>query len=219
MTDVPENYRRILGRIGEAAARSGRSPESIRLLGVTKRVDPGRILEAIDCGLTEIGENRVQEAESKFPLLALKGVTRHLVGHLQSNKSRRAIDLFSVIQSVDRVELAERLDRIAETRLPVLIQMKLGSEETKSGVPEDRLQPLVDAIRASERLELQGLMGIPPYCEDPEQARPYFRQLKRRTTELGLTETSMGMSHDFEVAIEEGATLVRIGTALFGARS
>lgn len=219
MTDVAENYRRILGRMGEAAARSGRSPESIRLLGVIKRVHPDRIREAIDCGLTEIGENRIQEAESKFPLLALDGVTRHLIGHLQSNKARKAIGLFSVIQSVDRVELAERLDRIAEARVSVLIQMKLGAEETKSGVPEDALQPVVDAVRAAERLDLKGLMGIPPYCEDPEQARPYFKQLRSKTRELGLTETSMGMSHDFEVAIEEGSTLVRIGTSLFGARS
>jgi hypothetical protein len=216
MTSVSENYRRILARIGEASDRSGRSPESVRLIGVTKRVPVGRIREAIDCGLDQIGENRIQEAEAKFPLLEGAPITRHFIGHLQSNKAGKALELFSCIQTIDSVALAGRLNRLATGSVRVMVQMRLGDEESKSGVPEHELSRVVDAVRSAEKLDLVGLMGIPPFLENPEKVRPFFRRLKQCATELDLAEVSMGMSHDFETAIEEGATMVRVGTALFG---
>lgn len=218
MTPVAENYRRVMERIGEAAARSGRSRDSLRLIGVTKRVDVDRIREAVDCGLAEIGENRVQEAQTKIPFLDRPGVICHLIGHLQSNKAKKALDLFTWIQTVDSVALAERLDRLAGHPVHVLIQVKLGDEATKAGVDENALPALIDAVRNSEHLCLDGLMGIPPFSEDVEQVRPYFRRLREQAAEFSLPEVSMGMSHDFETAIEEGATMVRVGTALFGER-
>jgi pyridoxal phosphate enzyme (YggS family) len=218
MTDLAGNLASILDRIGEAALRSGRGPESVRLIGVTKRVTIERIREAIDCGLTDIGENRVQEAESKLPFLERTGVTCHLIGHLQSNKARKALDLFSRIQTIDSTELVERLDRLAATPVGVLIQMKLGDETTKAGVAGGHLPQLVEKVRATRNLRLEGLMGIPPFFEDIEQVRPYFRQLRKRAEDFSLATVSMGMSHDFEVAIEEGATMVRVGTLLFGER-
>jgi hypothetical protein len=218
MTPVSENLRRIRDRIGGAAVRAGRDPETIRLIGVTKRVSVERIREAIDAGLRDLGENRVQEAESKFPDLDLGDVSTHLIGHLQSNKARKAVHLFSTIQTVDSADLARRLDSLAPGPLRVLIQMKLGDETSKSGVTGTAFEDTLAAVRAGTRLELAGLMGIPPYDDDPGQVRPYFRQLRDAADSLHLQEVSMGMSHDFEVAIEEGATMVRIGTALFGER-
>jgi pyridoxal phosphate enzyme (YggS family) len=217
-TALEENYRRVRDRIGEAALRSGRRPESVRLVGVTKKIGVDRVREAIGLGLTEIGENRVQEAEAKLPHLSDLEVRCHLIGHLQSNKAKTAVRLFSCIQSVDSVGLAERLERLVSGALQVFVQVKLGDEATKSGVEADQLQALIDRLRAMSRLRLVGLMGIPPFFPDPDRVRPYFRQLRDSAEQAGLPEVSMGMSHDFEVAIEEGATLVRIGTALFGAR-
>ena len=219
MNTVRENYRRLLDRIGEASVRSGRDPESVRLIGVTKRVDPSRIREAVDCGLREIGENRVQEAEQKLPLLEGSPVRCHLIGHLQANKAGKALTLFSYIQSLDSIALAQRLARLSKKTLPVLIQVKLGDEESKTGVTECQLDPLIEAVGSLENLELQGLMTIPPLFTDAEDVRPYFQRLRQLAAERSLPEVSMGMSHDFEIAIEEGATMVRVGTALFGERT
>ena len=218
MSQISENYSRLLERIGEAALRVDRDPASVRLVGVTKRVEVKRIQEAIDIGLSDIGENRLQEAEEKIPLLHGTSVQAHFIGHLQANKARKAVRLFSCIQSVDSVSLAQRLDQHAVRPLMVLIQVKLEDEASKTGVLESDLPQLIDAIQASNNLDLQGLMSIPPFFETAEDVRPYFRRLRQKAQEFALGELSMGMSHDFEVAIEEGATMVRVGTALFGDR-
>jgi pyridoxal phosphate enzyme (YggS family) len=224
MSQIGENYERLLERIGEAALRVGRDPASIRLVGVTKRVDVARIQEAIDSGLSDIGENRVQEAEEKIPLLQRRqglhgtAVRTHFIGHLQANKVKKAVGLFSCIQSVDSISLAQRLDHLAPERLSVLIQVKLGDEDSKTGILESELPQLIDAIQRSENLDLRGLMTIPLFIETVEELRPYFRRLRQKAHEFALPELSMGMSHDFEIAIEEGATIIRVGTALFGDR-
>lgn len=219
MSQVRENYRRLLDRIGEASLRSGRKPEAVRLIGVSKRVTVERVREAVEAGLTNIGENRVQEAQEKFSLMSDLSVTRHLIGHLQSNKARSALQLFSWIQSLDSRSLARRLDRLAPEPTPVLIQVKLASENTKAGAEESDLAGLVETVRSAENLQLRGLMAIPPFFPDGEQMRPYFARLRGLAERYGVVEISMGMSHDFEIAIEEGATMVRVGTALFGERA
>jgi pyridoxal phosphate enzyme (YggS family) len=218
MRSVGENYRQLLDRIGEAALRSDRQPESVRLIGVTKRVSLERVQEAINCGLTDIGENRVQEAEQKIPLLASSNVTFHFIGHLQANKARKAVQLFNYIQSVDSPSLARRLDKLAAHPIEVMIQVKLEEEPSKDGILESALPGLIESVRASDHLTLMGLMTVPPFFEQAEAVRPYFRRLRASADSFGLTEVSMGMSRDFEIAIEEGATMVRIGTALFGTR-
>ncbi len=222
MSSVGENYRLLLERIEKAAMRVGRDPAGVRLIGVSKRVEVERIREAIRYGLTDIGENRVQEADEKIPQLdeALDGgrVQCHLIGHLQANKAAKALGLFSWIQSVDSSALAQRLDRLTIGRLRVLIQVKLEEEPSKAGVARADLPRLIDVIQASEKLDLRGLMTIPPFLENPEDVRPYFRELRQTGQGFSLPELSMGMSHDFEIAIEEGATMVRVGTALFGER-
>ena len=183
---------------------------------------------AYEAGLRVFGENRVQERESKSAALADLEATWHLIGHLQSNKARRAAQLFSRVDSVDDAALASKLDAAAAEfgkRLPVLIEVNLGGEATKSGVPPEHVESLVDRIAALAHLELRGLMSVPPFFEQPEQVRPYFAKLRALRDNLAvrsgmaLPALSMGMSHDFEVAIEEGATEIRIGSALFGARA
>jgi PLP dependent protein len=218
MSDVGENCRRVLQRIHDAAARSGRDPASIRLIAVTKTVPPGHIREAIECGIRDIGENRLQEALPKFEALAGIPFTKHFIGHLQTNKAKKVIENFDWVQCVDRLELARKLDQIAAKPLPVLIEVKLHEEPNKSGVAEPMLPLLVEECTALERLQLRGLMAIPPYFENGEEVRPYFRKLRELSNRFEVPELSMGMSHDFEVAIEEGATMVRIGSALFGER-
>ncbi len=213
----------------QAALRRAQRTDGITLVAVTKLVDPERIAEAYRCGIRHFGENRVQEAAEKRRFLSLPEATWHLVGHLQSNKARHALELFDWIQSVDSVALAERLNRLAAAagrRVAVLIQVNLGNEPSKQGVSEEGLLPLVECTAALPHLDLRGLMCLPPYFDDPEQVRPYFRRLAelrerlapRVTSGVNLRELSMGMSHDFEVAIEEGATMIRVGTALFGPR-
>lgn len=181
-------------------------------------------------GLIDFGENRVQEAETKIPQIARDGVRWHLIGHLQSNKARRAVELFDVIHSVDSVALAQRLERICDElgreELPVLIQVDLGHEATKTGIEERNVPQLVDALQGCRRLRLKGLMTLPPFFESSEKVRPYFRRLRELRDQLharnafgdSVGELSMGMTHDFEVAIAEGATIVRVGTAIFGER-
>jgi pyridoxal phosphate enzyme (YggS family) len=222
-------------RINTAATRSGRSSEDVTLIAISKTHPASLIRNLIELGATDLGENRVREAEEKIPQLGQTNVRWHLVGHLQANKARRALNLFDVIHSLDSVDLARRLDRlcieVGRQSLPLLIQVDLGHEETKTGIGEQDLSQLAETVQQLKRLELIGLMTLPPFFDDPEQARPYFRRLRELRDELARNgafgepggerkgELSMGMTHDFEVAIEEGATMVRIGTAIFGERN
>jgi PLP dependent protein len=221
MTGIAGNYQGIVERIGNAARRVGRTPESVQLIAVTKTVSPDRIREAAACGVKHIGENRVQEALSKRADLKDTGLTWHFIGHLQTNKARKVVENFDWIHSLDRLEAGEALARCLSDRppLPVLVEVKLQDEANKSGAHENDLVNLIPALRRLDSLQLRGLMAVPPPVEDPELARPFFRRLRRMAEDFGLTELSMGMTHDFEVAVEEGATMVRIGTGLFGVRS
>lgn len=217
----------IFRKMSHAAMRAGRNPESIKLIAVTKTVDIETIKEAIDAGLRVFGENRVQEALRKVRSEELgvraEKIEWHLIGHLQKNKAKYAVQLFDLIHTVDSIELAEQLNKQAEKIGKVqriLVQVKLSEEETKHGVPEEELMPLLKKISGLKNLKLEGLMTIPPYFENSEEARPYFRKLREIRDAINLSfELSMGMSNDFEVAIEEGATMVRIGTAIFGMRN
>jgi pyridoxal phosphate enzyme (YggS family) len=218
----------ILRRIDAAAGRVGRDASTVRLLGVTKTVEPAKIREAFDAGLKLFGENYLQEAFSKMDRLP-SDVEWHMIGHLQSNKARRAVDAFAMIQSLDRPSLGEELQKAAaarDIRMPVLLQVNLGDEATKSGCGAEALEALARRTSGWPNLLVKGLMALPPYLEDPEEVRPYFRRLKELAERLAklklpgveMKELSMGMSHDFEVAVEEGATIVRVGSALFGER-
>ena len=215
---VRERLLDVRGRIERAAARAGRDSRSITLVAVTKVFPASAIREAYEAGVMDFGENYVQEFESKEPEVRdLTGARFHLIGHLQSNKAKRAFELFQVIETVDSPKLARRLDEAARP-LDIMLEVKLSSEGAKSGADPAELPALIDSLRASKNLRLLGLMTVPPWTEDGEQSRPYFRRLRELGAQYGLPHLSMGMSHDFEVAIEEGATLVRIGTALFGKR-
>jgi len=205
-------------RMQAAAQRAGRARGEITLIAVTKKFPTAVVRESYELGLRVFGENYVQEFADKQPLLAdLTDAEFHLIGHLQSNKTRIAGDLFGVIQTVDSGKLARRLNESARP-LEVMIEVKLSEEESKAGAAPEELPGLIDAIRACEHLRLTGLMTMPPWSDDPAQTRPYFRRLATLAREHGLPKLSMGMSHDLEAAIEEGATHVRVGTALFGAR-
>lgn len=205
-------------RIQRACDRTGRRRADVQLVAVSKVFPAAAILEAHAAGLREFGENYVQEFEGKASQVRHLTDTRfHLIGHLQSNKSRRAAELFDVIQTVDSMRLARRLEETGRP-LEVMIEVKLSSEESKSGASPEELEPLVAALRASQCLRLTGLMTMPPWSENPEDSRSYFRQLRELAARYDLPRLSMGMSHDLEVAIEEGATIVRVGTALFGSR-
>ena len=205
-------------RIHSAAARCGRSRDSITLVAVTK-VFPGDVIrEAYELGLRDFGENYVQEFAAKKPILGeLPGARYHLIGHLQSNKSKLASELFDVVETVDTPKLARRLNEAGKP-LEIFIEVKLSHEQAKSGAGPGELGELIEATAACPLLELKGLMTMPPWSDDPEPSRPYFRRLHELADQHGLNYLSMGMSHDFEVAIEEGATHVRVGTALFGRR-
>lgn len=220
---IYENLASIRDRIVAASVRSGRDPSEIRLVSVSKTHSAEVLREAIQAGISVFGENKVKEAEGKIVDLGRDGIEWHLIGHLQSNKARKAVRLFDYIHTVDSVDLAERLERICfeegRERLDVLIQVDLAGEETKSGIPEVDLPSLIEYLTSCERLKLVGLMILPPFFDDPEATRPYFKRLREiRDDLLPGGELSMGMSHDFEVAIEEGATMVRVGTAIFGER-
>lgn len=225
---IAANLERVRERMARAAERVGRRPEEITLIAVSKTFPGEAIRAAYECGVRDFGENRVQEWEAKSPHLAdLQCATWHLIGHLQSNKAKRAVRLFHRVDSVDSTELAKKLDaatREEGRRLGVLIELKLGAEDSKSGASPQELPALAAEILALADLELKGLMTVPPYFEDAERVRPYLRQLRelrgdlQRRTGQALPVLSMGMSHDFEVAIEEGATEIRVGTGIFGAR-
>jgi len=220
----------VLKRITRAAMRAGRNPAEVKLIAVTKTVTIPQIKVAIDAGLRTLGENRVQEARVKIEQLSAglttSAVSWHLIGHLQKNKAKYAVRLFDMIHSIDSIELAEELNSQAEKigRVQeVLVEVKLSSERTKHGVSGTGLPQLVTMVQTMEHLSLRGLMTIPPFFGRPEETRPYFRKLRElreeaEATGYHLPELSMGMSNDFEVAIEEGATMVRIGTAIFGER-
>jgi pyridoxal phosphate enzyme (YggS family) len=218
MANVRENYVRILERLHAAAARTGRLPEAIQLIAVTKTVPPARMREAIEAGVRHIGENRLQEALPKREALHDAAVTWHFIGHLQTNKAKKVAENFDWVQCVDRPELAEKLNEAATKPLPVLIEVNVGGELSKSGIDPQGLKEFVRSFKKYERLSLRGLMTIPPFLEGPEEVRPYFRKLRQLAEQFALPDLSMGMSHDFEVAVEEGATMVRIGTSLFGER-
>ena len=216
-------------RIRRAAHRAGRRAEDVTLITVSKTFDAETVRKAVDAGARDLGENRVQEAAGKVTKVRADGLRWHLIGHLQANKARLAVKTFDFIHSIDSRELVERLDRISgeESRRPsVLVQVDLGREPTKTGAREEDLQAIVEAIDGAGNLELCGLMTLPPFSESCEDARPYFIRLRElletlnrsRTVERRLTHLSMGMTNDFEVAVEEGATMIRIGTAVFGAR-
>lgn len=215
---IAERLELVRERMHRACARARRDPSSVRLLAVTKIFGPEVIRDAWEAGLREFGENYVQEMERKSPVVAdLKDARFHLIGHLQSNKTKKAAQLFSAIDSVDSVKLVSRLDS-ENTPLDITIEVKLSEEESKTGADADSLAEIVTAVRSSRHLKLRGLMTVPPWSEDAELSRPYFARLRELAAQYGVAELSMGMSHDMEVAIEEGATWVRIGTALFGSR-
>jgi len=220
-------------RIAAACGRAGRQVAEVTLVAASKTVPAPLIREAIEAGVRTLGESRIQDAATKIPELkaisAEYDVRWHLIGHLQSNKARRAVELFDAVHSVDDFKLAERVDRIAgglDKRLKVFIEVNLGGGRSKAGDAPDKVLPLCEQIGELPRLELVGLMAVPPFFDDPEDARPFFQRLRRLRDEAlqsgaageQFKDLSMGMTNDFEVAIEEGATFVRIGTALFGAR-
>lgn len=229
---IADNIARIRESISQAAARAGRSPDSVILMAVSKVVEPERIRQAYQAGIRVFGENRVQEFDDKAPAIKdLENTEWHLIGHLQTNKAKKAAEIFHAIDSLDSLRLAQRLDQAAQQSrkiLPVLIEVNVGGEENKSGVSLDspELEELLRGVEKLEHLQVQGLMTIPPYTEDPDGARPYFRKVRdlrdaiaaRRLSRIQMDVLSMGMSHDFEVAIEESSTCVRIGTAIFGER-
>jgi len=229
IANIQDNIARVEERIAAACLRSGRRREDVKLVAVSKTHPEESVRAAYAAGQRDFGENRVQEAMAKCQALADLGATWHMLGHLQSNKARVARELFQWVHSVDSLRLAEKLAQAADpgkARLPVLIEVNLGEETSKAGVRAEELGALAEQMAPLATLELCGLMVIPPYSENPEDVRPYFRQLRALAREIesrtlpnvSLRELSMGMSNDFDVAIEEGATIVRVGTAIFGSR-
>jgi pyridoxal phosphate enzyme (YggS family) len=227
---LEKNAAEVRGRIERAAQKAGRDASEIKLVAVSKTHPADVVREAIDAGLKVFGENKVQEAETKISELGRGQLEWHLIGHLQSNKVRKAVKVFDVVHTLDSIELAERLEQICieenKRSLSVLAQIDLANEATKSGIGENELPELVKYLQTCERLKFDGLMIIPPFAEDVEKTRPFFRRLREIRDRLvqdkvfsnARGELSMGMSHDYEMAIEEGATIIRVGTAIFGAR-
>jgi len=228
MIDVAANYRKVLDSIADATAKSRRAAGQVKLLAATKSQSIELIRAAVDAGITLIGENYVREAAGKKPRID-EAIEWHMIGHLQRNKVKAAVDLFDVFESLDNLPLARELDKEGQKRnkvIRVFVEVNLGGEESKTGVNESEAASLVQQVASLSHLRVEGFMSVPPYREDPEEVRPYFRKLRLLQEKLGeirsprleLRELSMGMSHDYQVAIEEGASIVRIGTALFGAR-
>ena len=218
--DIRANLQRVQTAIGHACGRVGRSSEAVLLIAVSKTVEVERIRSAITAGVAALGENRVQEAREKIETLG-HAVPWHLIGALQTNKAKDAVRLFDWIHSVDRLELARELDRRARAlgrTVNALLEVNVAEEPQKAGARPDEIKSLLDACAALTAVRIRGLMAIPPAAPDPEQTRPYFRRLRELRDAAGLEHLSMGMSADFEVAVEEGATMVRVGTAIFGPR-
>jgi len=220
VSEVAHNINFIRDQIRVTAERVGRNPDDVTVIAVSKTVEPERIEATLAAGQTLFGENKVQEAKAKIPLVS--GRARwHMIGHLQTNKARDAVALFEVIHSVDSLKLAVELDKWAERAgktQAILLEVNVSGEASKFGLKPEDLESTVAEINGLSRLDTQGLMTVAPYVEEMEKARPYFRRLRELRDALGLRELSMGMTHDFTVAIEEGATMVRIGTAIFGER-
>lgn len=224
--DIPTRFEEIRDRMERAMERAGRDASAVTLVAVTKTRSMDEMARAVAAGVRDVGENKVQEAEAKKPELHAS-VRWHFVGHLQKNKAKKAVELFDLIHTVDSATIGQRIDRLAAERdkvQPVLVQVDLAGEETKDGLPEEGLFPTLEKLRECSNLRVDGLMVLPPYFDDTDEVRPYFQRLRELSDngqERGLVgrELSMGMSHDFEVAIEEGATLIRVGTALFGPRA
>ena len=215
---IRERIEQVRQRLAAAARRSGRPPEEITLVAVSKVKLASDILAACDAGQRHFGESYVQEFEAKSRELPnLPDAVFHMIGKLQSNKAKPASELFDVIQTVQGIKLARRLNDAGKP-LDIFLEVKLGDEPSKSGLQEDELPAVKEFVESCDNLKLRGLMGMPPWSQDPEQARPYFRRLRQLAERHALAELSMGMSHDLEVAIEEGATLVRVGAAIFGKR-
>ena len=220
MTDIRANLERVRERVAKAAERAGRRPADVLLIGVSKTVEVARIRQAIEAGVEALGENRVQEARDKVVEIG-RPVPWHLIGHLQTNKVRDALELFDVVHSLDRLDLAKELDKRARARgrtVAALVEVNLAGEASKGGVSPDGLGALLDAVAAMSAVSVRGLMAIPPEAKEPDDSRVWFRALRKLGERYGFCELSMGMSGDFEVAIEEGATMVRVGTAIFGPR-
>ena len=228
MSSISDSLSILRGRIAAASARAGRDPREVKLVAVSKNIDVERIVLAVDAGVRDFGENRVQEAAEKIPRVHAD-VTWHFVGHLQRNKAKDAVELFSLIHSLDSIRLARELDRrceMADSTIDLLLQVNISGETTKFGVPPEMARDVLLEIARYERLRVRGLMVIAPYSDNPEDSRPWFSQARQLTRELGrlsisnvsMDELSMGMSGDYEVAIEEGATIIRVGTAIFGER-
>ena len=228
MSSISDSLSILRGRIAAASARAGRDPREVKLVAVSKNIDVERIVLAVEAGVRDFGENRVQEAAEKIPRVHAD-VTWHFVGHLQRNKAKDAVELFSLMHSLDSIRLARELDRrceMADSTIDLLLQVNISGETTKFGVPPEMARDVLLEIARYERLRVRGLMVIAPYSDNPEDARPWFSQARQLMRELGrlsisnvsMDELSMGMSGDYEVAIEEGATIIRVGTAIFGER-
>ena len=220
MDNIQKNLQELQKRIDIACGLSQRKPEDIKLVAVTKNLPSTTIRSAFDCGIRDFGENRVQEAEGKIQELAdlRHQITWHMVGHVQSNKSKITAGLFDIIHSVDSVKLARLLNKHAQRILPVLIQVNVSQETTKNGFETEQVKGAIGEISRLPNLKITGLMTIAPMVDDPEDVRPVFRELRQMRDSLGLEHLSMGMTDDFEVAIEEGATIIRVGRAIFSNR-
>jgi len=227
-TQIKENYLKIIDRVYKACEKSRRKPEEIKILGAAKRQSPEKIKLAFELGVKLIGENYVQEAEKKILALKELPIEWHFIGRLQINKVKRAITLFSLIQTLDRINLAQEIQKQAEKRnlvVPVFIEVNVGKEPTKGGVEPEKLEEFIEEIKKFNRIKVKGLMCLPPYEENPEKVRPYFKKMREIFEKVKpymnseFKELSMGTSNDFHIAIEEGATIIRIGEALFGKRN
>jgi len=227
---VAANIEEVRAKIARAAAKAGRKPEDIALMAVTKTMPAEAIAAAFDCGVTLFGENRVQELVEKFPQLDMTGRSAHIIGHLQTNKVKYIIDKADMIQSLDSLHLAKEIDRQAEKAgkvMDVLIEVNVGEEESKSGVLRENLDGFIESLTEFHHIKVRGLMAIPPFEADKEKTRPYFAQIlklfvdisSKKSDNINMNILSMGMSSDFDIAIEEGSTMVRVGTSIFGKRN
>jgi PLP dependent protein len=219
-TDISANLRRLQERVDAACRRAGRPPDGVAIIGISKSFPAGAVVAAWQAGLRDIGENRVQEAATKIAAATAQGARPrwHLVGHLQTNKVKTVLGLFDIIHSVDSLHLAEAIGRAAAKPVPVLLEVNVAGETSKYGLRPEEVEPALVKVRALPNVDVQGLMTIAPLVDNPEKARPVFRRLCGLARSLGLPQLSMGMSDDFEVAVEEGATMIRIGRAIFGPR-
>ncbi|MEE8348323.1 MAG: YggS family pyridoxal phosphate-dependent enzyme [Acidobacteriota bacterium] len=228
VVDIASNLKRLEAEIKSAAHDCGRDPTDIRLMAVSKTCSGDLVSKAVAAGHTLFGENRLQEAWEKIPQVNQGGLCWHLIGPLQSNKARRAVEIFDVIQTLDRSRIARKVNQYAQEMdkiLPVFIQVNIGEEPQKHGLTPREVPGMVQLVDSLSCLNLEGLMALPPHSDEPEASRPYFRRLAELLNEINLhrerpvKDLSMGMSHDYRIAIEEGATLIRVGTAIFGPRS